>query len=290
LFVWVGTERRFSLFSKGQNTAVLSRAGTEVPLRPTNGAAIADLHGQYPTQSFVDPNGQDFDLYFNEASAVGDAIRYTRGSWRTTDGNGWERIEAASGLSTCIPLNDLPSEDMLLASRFDLLWPLQPPENRPAIKTIKVTVSKADYNPPVKVLSQPAITIDETSSTRARSLVPNAEPRPVSEYPISTPKNETGLKTEQVIALPAISRDADSSYYVQLASFLSEDRARKAWSEMQTAHAELQAFEPDIVAAQIKNKGLYFRVQIGGYSARSTAGTACRMLKSSGLDCFVTQR
>jgi len=98
------------------------------------------------------------------------------------------------------------------------------------------------------------------------------------------------LKTEQVIALPAISRDADSSYYVQLASFLSEDRARRAWTEMQTVHVELQAFEPDIVAAQIKNKGLYFRVQIGGYSARSTASTACRMLKSSGLDCFVTQR
>ncbi len=157
LFVWAGQSRRFLMFSKGQNQAVMSDAGGEIPLLATKLDAEPDYHGQYPTQSFIDTRGKAYDLSFNKVATLGNSIRYSQGSWRSQDDNGWERIEAAYGLSTCIPDGNLPVEDTLSASRFDLLRPLGQGETADPVSTARMTFTPASIRKETtKVL--PAVT------------------------------------------------------------------------------------------------------------------------------------
>lgn len=286
LFVWAGQNRRFIMFSKGQNHAVMSDPDGEIPLLATNPAAEPDYHGQYPTQSFIDTRGKAYDLSFNKVATMGHSIRYSQGSWRSEDDSGWERIEAAYGLSTCIPDGDLPMEDTLSASRFDLLRPLGQGGTTEPVQTARMTFTPASIRKETtKVLSLPAVTKIE------RPVVP-ALPAPP---PIKTVKKAVAIPPRPQkpdVKKPAISPPPQSSqtgsYRIQLASFLSEKKAHMGWTKLTESYPALADLKPHIFPVQIPDKGLYFRLQIGPYDTKSVAARYCETLKDKGLDCFVT--
>lgn len=277
LFVWAGEQKRFVLFSKGMDDAVYSSQGQEISLTPTQRDAEPDFHGQYPVQNFQDARGRTYDLSFGKVATLGQSIRYSQGSWRSQDDKGWERIEAAYGLSTCIPNEDIPADHSLSASTFDLIRPLGNRASSPPPPTLKITVSPASFEPKEVVLSRPAIT---------QTVKPPKQILPEPPPPIAAPNPS-----------PApIAMDADGTfessgpYFVQLASFLKEHQAYKAWDTLSGEHPSLTKFESHIIPAQIKNKGLYFRLQIGGFDSRLNAQSNCNKFKVSGLDCFVVAR
>ncbi len=290
LFVWAGQNRRFIMFSKGQNHAVMADdGGDEIPLLATDTDAEPDYHGQYPTQSFIDTRGKAYDLSFNKVAALGNSIRYSQGSWRSQDENGWERIESAYGLSTCIPDGDFPVENSLSASRFDLLRPIGQGENAAPVQTSRMTFTPASIRKETtKVLSLPVVTKIDRPAVAA---LPSPPPIESFKRPMVKAIVDPGAEQYQN-AVPAETIEISQSgpYRIQLASYLKEDHAHAGWSKMSTQHAFLTSFEPSVVPTQIKNKGLYFRLQIGGFDSKSDALENCRKLKTKGLDCFVTHR
>ncbi len=293
LFVWAGQSRRFLMFSKGQNQAVMSDAGGEIPLLATKLDAEPDYHGQYPTQSFIDTRGKAYDLSFNKVATLGNSIRYSQGSWRSQDDNGWERIEAAYGLSTCIPDGNLPVEDTLSASRFDLLRPLGQGETADPVSTARMTFTPASIRkettkvlPAVTKITRPvmpALPAPPPIKTVTKPMV-----RAIVE-PIPEPPNNAALDQATLSVTPRQNTE-NGPYRIQLASYLDEDHAHAGWANLSTQSAFLTSFEPSVIPSQIKNKGLYFRLQIGAFDSKSEALENCQKLKTEGLDCFITHR
>lgn len=280
LFVWTGTDKKFRFYSQGQNNIRLSKdSGTVFLQREGIKAEIADIFGQYPNGSFIDAAGRNYTLTFTEVDIIGESIRYSKGSLRSEDENGWERMEAAFGVSSCQRSGDLPIESSLSASRLDLVRPLGLPSKQVS-PTAQITMTPASlYKETTRVLSVPVVTKIERPLEHA--LPPVA---PIHRAAIGAVKTQLNQTVDVETPPPT------GPYYVQLASYLSEDRAQRAWSELSTQHNILTNAKHDIIAAQIPNKGLYFRLQLGGYKSQSVASSYCEGLKNHGLDCFVALR
>ena len=104
LFVWAGEARRFILFSQGGQGAALARGGDEVALSAQTRADDGDLYGQIPIQTFSDPDGKIYDLSLSGSSDLAGGTRYTAGTWKHKDSEGWDVVTPVYGLSTCRPV------------------------------------------------------------------------------------------------------------------------------------------------------------------------------------------
>jgi len=186
-------------------------------------------------------------------------------------------MEAAFGFSTCLPGNDLPIEPEFSASRSELLRPLGRSEEIKPTRTAQITLTPASLQKETaKVLSVPAVTQIERPAIAALPAPPAIQKASVPEVLTDTNEAVTTPKVEQT-----------GPYTIQLASYLSEERAQKAWNKLSTQNDSLSEFQPNIVAAQVPDKGLYFRLQVGSYESRPIAAQYCQTLKIEGLDCFV---
>ncbi len=83
---------------------------------------------------------------------------------------------------------------------------------------------------------------------------------------------------------------AAGDYFVQLASVKSDDSARKEWSRLQKAHAELLAdLVLDVQRADLGDRGIFYRIRTGPFPNRATAQDMCAQIKAAKLDCLVTR-
>lgn len=101
LFVWAGEARRFILFVQTETGAVLARDGQEVPLSIQSTDQDADFYGQDPVQNLVDADGKLYRLNLSNAEAIDGGIRYSQGTWRYKDEQGWDVLTPVYGLSSC---------------------------------------------------------------------------------------------------------------------------------------------------------------------------------------------
>ena len=84
---------------------------------------------------------------------------------------------------------------------------------------------------------------------------------------------------------------AEGIFFVQLASLKSEERARKAWSELQAKHAELLGdLALTVQSTEVAGRGTFYRLQTGPFPNRATAEDMCQQLRTAKLDCLVRQR
>ena len=117
--------------------------------------------------------------------------------------------------------------------------------------------------------------------------VPAPEPAPAPEaQPAPTPQPETA-------AAPARTQVAIKSGdpVIQLASYRSEDHARKGWSGFQSKFPDiLDGMSLQLQEIDIEGKGTFFRVQTGPFPNKTTAQDMCAQLKSRGQACIVTNR
>ena len=103
LFVWAGEARRFILYSQAGQGAELARSGKDVPLTVDITPDVGDLYGQIPVQRFTDPDGRVYDLNLSNAVEIDGGTKYTAGTWRYKDSEGWDVLTPVYGLSTCRP-------------------------------------------------------------------------------------------------------------------------------------------------------------------------------------------
>jgi TPR repeat protein len=76
--------------------------------------------------------------------------------------------------------------------------------------------------------------------------------------------------------------------FVQLAAYLTPERAERAWAEVAARHAELLAALPHlVVAAHVgEDSRLVYRLRVGPLADAEAAKALCGALKERGTDCF----
>jgi len=78
---------------------------------------------------------------------------------------------------------------------------------------------------------------------------------------------------------------------VQIGSFRSASDATSAWDKTAAAHQELIGQrQPYIVEADLGERGIYYRLQIGPLHSANEARTLCNALKARGQDCIIAAR
>lgn len=87
-------------------------------------------------------------------------------------------------------------------------------------------------------------------------------------------------------AAPALARPGQ--YLIQLLSVRSEAAATTAWTNLQSSHSDLLGGETlNIEAADLGERGTFYRVRFGAFDAKTDAGAVCKELKAQGQDCLV---
>ena len=131
----------------------------------------------------------------------------------------------------------------------------------------------------------------EVISTRQKAMkidaaapVPAAKPDTVETKPVAQP-----VAKPAAAKAPAV-MPASQTWHVQLISLPSKSGAEKAWPKILKAHSALLSGLPhDVVAAEIKGKGTFYRLRVGSFKTRDEAKSLCDKLKARKQDCALTK-
>ncbi|MBZ8132562.1 SPOR domain-containing protein [Afifella sp. IM 167] len=117
-----------------------------------------------------------------------------------------------------------------------------------------------------------------TTTTTAAAPTAATQPQMAAPQPAAAP------------AQPAVTTADPSGWKVQVSSQRTADQARSAFSSLQRRFPSLLANqEPLVREADLGDKGVFYRVQIGPMADRNAAISLCENLKSAGGSCFVTR-
>ena len=127
---------------------------------------------------------------------------------------------------------------------------------------------------------------------------PKAAPVQEAKEPVASEK-----ATTQSVAPPAISAktkdkpkvaeksatpSASPRFMVQLSATRSRAIARQTYTNLQKKYPlELQSRDPLIFRADLGAKGIFYRVNVGGFSSKENANEFCNALKAKGASCLV---
>ncbi len=149
---------------------------------------------------------------------------------------------------------------------------------------------------PAETPSEVAVAEPATAPVAEEAPV-EAAPTPATpprEAAIITPPASDSAPTEPEVvaeAIPAAPQPAVAQagqYLIQLLSVRSEAAAKTAWANLQTAHSDLLGGEAlNIEAADLGERGTFYRVRFGAFDTKADASAVCRELKAQGQDCLV---
>lgn len=138
---------------------------------------------------------------------------------------------------------------------------------------------------PTPLAATPSI-VENMPADSAPAPAPAAAPRAATPAPAAPPA--------RTAAAPAASSGASSvpagAYVVQIASVRSEAEAQATWRSAQTRYADLLRGQPfSTKRADLGDKGIYYRAQVGNFSSRDGAVSLCEALRAQGTTCMVTR-
>lgn len=107
------------------------------------------------------------------------------------------------------------------------------------------------------------------------------EPNPVSTVPLSG-------ATQTAAVAPPVSESG--SYVVQVASQRTESDAMGSWKALQARYPNLLGgYRASVKKADLGERGIYYRAQVGPFASSDQANELCRALKAQGGDCLVNK-
>ena len=110
------------------------------------------------------------------------------------------------------------------------------------------------------------------------------EAPPVPAAPAVTPE----APAEPATATPPPPAAGEPAWRVQIAAFRDRAAAERAWSRLRQRLAPLVAgLAWRIAVADLADKGLYYRLQIGRFTDKAAADALCRELKDQKQGCFL---
>lgn len=126
----------------------------------------------------------------------------------------------------------------------------------------------------------------------AKSMkIPVAGAAPAAPAPVAAPRRAAASAPPSPDAAAGQGDAAASArlWRVQVAAGRTEEEARLRWSRLIGANADLlDAAELFIIKADLGERGVFYRVQIGGFETRPPAVRFCETLRTRKVDCFVT--
>jgi len=106
-------------------------------------------------------------------------------------------------------------------------------------------------------------------------------PNPVSTVPLSG-------ATQTASVAPPVSESG--SYVVQVASQRTESDAMGSWKALQARYPNLlSGYRASVKKADLGERGIYYRAQVGPFASSDQANELCRALKAQGGDCLVNR-
>lgn len=101
-----------------------------------------------------------------------------------------------------------------------------------------------------------------------------------------TPQAAEATKMAAFSAQPETGR-----FLVQIASYREKDDALRRFDKLASQHSDLlSALAPDILKADLGDKGVYYRLRLGPFDSFDRSTDLCNALKERQLDCLVIQR
>ena len=130
-----------------------------------------------------------------------------------------------------------------------------------------------------------ATTIREQQTAEATTQKVEAQSGPVAK--LQSAQEET--ESNQVAALPV--EATDGKFLVQIASYREKDDALRRFDTLSSQHGDLLSeLSPDILRADLGDRGIYYRLRIGPFQSFEGSTDLCNALKERNLDCLVIQR
>ena len=107
------------------------------------------------------------------------------------------------------------------------------------------------------------------------------EPNPVTTVPATAPGQTASTNPAPTAA---------GAYVVQVASQRSEADAMGSWRALQTKYPNLLGnYRATVKKADLGDKGIYYRAQVGPFATREQANELCQSLRAQGGDCVVNK-
>ena len=120
---------------------------------------------------------------------------------------------------------------------------------------------------------------------------PAAEKDPLPPIPaeVNVARNPTPVAApDPEPAAPAVITSADSNHIVQISASRSVAQASANYANLRKKFPDmLKNREPLVQRADLGEKGIFFRLGIGGFASRADATSFCTSLKDKGQDCLV---
>ncbi len=107
-----------------------------------------------------------------------------------------------------------------------------------------------------------------------------------TEQPANTTRSAASDQGTKVAAKPNVGK-----FLVQIASYREKDDAQRRFDKLSAQHQDLFSdLSPDILRADLGEKGIYYRLRIGPFQSFQRSTDVCNALKERQLDCLVIKR
>jgi hypothetical protein len=185
--------------------------------------------------------------------------------------------ESMSVLEKYLSESDI-AEGLRLAKTFTK------PEPRPATdidQQVAIQVAPSKEPPRVKppVVETPMVQVEPAAPARPATVSQTTAPPAPAKVEDIVP---AGKPAEATVWAP------DDKFRIQIAALRSEASAEDYWQRSSTKRPDLMAsLSHYIVQADVGDRGLYYRLQLGNFEQRSAALSLCQDLQQTGLSCFV---
>lgn len=123
------------------------------------------------------------------------------------------------------------------------------------------------------------------------AAIPRPRPNPPPRRTASAGPVDLAAQRQEVTrtAQPAPVQTANAAWGVQVSSQRSRSEAERAFRGLQERYPSiLGSRQPMIIAADLGDRGRFYRVRLGAPS-RGEAASLCQRLKSAGADCFISR-
>lgn len=167
------------------------------------------------------------------------------------------------------------------------------PANASEPKKVRTVAVRADGT---VVASAAPAAVPPVTGVAPTAYAPGQNPAPAglpTPTPVATtPTNGAGVpvaSAAQGNAAPAQTAAA-GGYVVQVSSQKSEADALGSWKVLQGRYPQLLGnYKATVRKADLGDKGIYYRAQVGPFTSRDDAISLCNNLRAQGGDCVVTK-
>lgn len=178
----------------------------------------------------------------------------------------------------------------------------QPPTPKPAAAPLKLAETDQEPAAPVAKTAPPKpaapariaqatpppATAPAVATRPPRSLNPAvARPAPVvpESKPLAPPKPVATAQPAAAAAPPAETHSG--AVALQIGAYKSQDEADSAWKTFTHKHPMASAYQEDVRKVDLGDKGVWYRLRLGGFGDKSAASAFCDKLKADGGTCFL---